>query len=89
MISENPIKLLSMLVKKFQEIQHDSFCPAHGVPYCILKRIVDYASFVKQFTGNTIRLAEIAIFWSLTLKVLESEAQTNISRYTRGNYSND
>ena len=88
MISGNPIKLLSMFDINFQERQHHSFGSARSEPYCILNRIVDYA-FVKQFTGHTIRLTEIAIFWSFILKVLDSEAQTNISTNTRGTYSDD
>jgi hypothetical protein len=89
MILEDPTKWSAMFNINFQEIQHISFCPTRSAPYYILKRIVDYATFVKQFTGIKIRLGEIAIFWSLILKVHESVAETNISRNTRGIYSDD
>ncbi len=85
----NPIKLFSMFGVIFQEIQHDSSWSSYTGQNCFQKRIVDYATCLQQFTGNTIRLPEIAIFWSLILKVLESGALTNISRNTRGIYSDD
>jgi hypothetical protein len=72
----------------FQEIQHVSFCPTRGAPYCILKRIVAFAIPVNQLNRYVANLVEALEYQIIKLNALEQKPESKVIRNLKGKYCN-